>query len=168
MLSRARSQVDAAAWRAVGMLDRAQALAPQKSLSGSVSVTVPEQYRQEFHGFHYVVLDSHTYPEAAQHAREAIHGMSWQGEQVKGGTQPIELTIDRTGRKDRRRESMKQVPDTQPGVDRDEYPPALFAEGGAGASVKYIDASDNRRAGAAIREQTKNLANGEEVIVVVN
>ncbi|MFD4190742.1 putative T7SS-secreted protein [Amycolatopsis thermoflava] len=168
LLNRGRQGVDETAWRVVGILDRAQALAPQKSRSGPVSVTVPEQYRKESHGFNYVVLDSRTYPEAAQHAYEATHGMSWRGEQVKGGAQPVELTIDRPGRKDRRRESMKQVPDTQSGLDRDEYPPALFAEGGTGSSVKYIDASDNRRAGSAIREQTKNLANGEEVIVVVN
>ena len=34
--------------------------------------------------------------------------------------------------------------------DRDEWPMAMFKEGGEGASVRYIDPSDNRGAGSSI------------------
>ena len=44
---------------------------------------------------------------------------------------PTELTIDRQGATQRRRESMRGNP-RQPGLDRDEYPPAMFEEGGHG------------------------------------
>ncbi|GAA3791383.1 putative T7SS-secreted protein [Amycolatopsis tucumanensis] len=169
LLNRARQGVDETAWRVVGILDRAQALAPQKSPFGPMSVTVPEQYRTEFDGFNYVIIDSKRNPETAQHVYEATHGMSWRGDQVVGGDpQPVELTIDRPGADDRRAQSMKQVPETQQGLDRDEYPPAMFEEGGAGSSVKYLHNSDNRRAGRSVQQQTAGLADGEEVIMVVN
>ncbi|KAI1456342.1 nuclease [Annulohypoxylon moriforme] len=38
-------------------------------------------------------------------------------------------------------------------LDRDEYPPAIAAEGGAGAVVTYIEAGDNRRAGSLMGRQ---------------
>ncbi|MGC3932149.1 NucA/NucB deoxyribonuclease domain-containing protein [Pseudomonas atacamensis] len=34
--------------------------------------------------------------------------------------------------------------ETKPGLDRDEYPPAMFQEGGQEASVRHITAGDNR------------------------
>lgn len=37
--------------------------------------------------------------------------------------------------------------------DRDEYPPAASAEGGAGADVEYILSADNRSAGSRMRAQ---------------
>ena len=40
---------------------------------------------------------------------------------------------------------------TRPGMDRDEYPPAVSAEGGAGADVRLVRSSENRSAGAVIR-----------------
>lgn len=49
----------------------------------------------------------------------------------------------------------------------DEYPPALFEEGGGGASVKYIDPHDNRGWGAQTQIQTRGLDDGEVVTIVV-
>ncbi|MNV47811.1 putative deoxyribonuclease RhsC [compost metagenome] len=60
------------------------------------------------------------YPESAKHIKDA---------QAAG--HPFVLTIDREGAKDNRRESLKGI-DTVPGHDRDEYPPAMFTEGGGG------------------------------------
>ncbi|KAJ0114110.1 hypothetical protein J7T55_007944 [Diaporthe amygdali] len=41
-------------------------------------------------------------------------------------------------------------------LDRDEYPPAIAHEGGAGAVVTYIEAGDNRRAGSLMGQQFNN------------
>lgn len=112
-------------------------------------------------GPHYVIIDQGDYPEVADHAREAQMGTSWRGDESFPRTQPAEVTIDREGAEDRRTESMKQVPQTRPGYDRDEYPPAVFLEGGEGSSVKYIDPFDNRGAGSSVktRSATSTTAN---------
>ncbi|WP_423227658.1 NucA/NucB deoxyribonuclease domain-containing protein [Rodentibacter trehalosifermentans] len=51
--------------------------------------------------------------------------------------------------------------------DRDEYPPAMFREGGKGASVKHISPSDNRGAGRCIGNQCKNLSDGDKVKIII-
>lgn len=119
-------------------------------------------------GPQYVIVDQGDYPEAADHVREAQMGTSWRGDLPFVRTQPMEVTIDRDGAEARREESMKQVPQTRSGFDRDEYPPAMFSEGGEGSSVKYIDPFDNRGAGSSIRHQTASLANGEKVIILAD
>ncbi|WP_304512141.1 putative T7SS-secreted protein [Amycolatopsis sp. GM8] len=119
-------------------------------------------------GPQYVIVDQGDYPEAANHVREAQMGTSWRGDVPFPRTQPMEVTLDREGAEERRDESMKQVPQTKPGYDRDEYPPAMFAEGGEGSSVKYIDPFDNRGAGSSIRHQTAGLDNGEKVIILAD
>ncbi|MFJ9781052.1 putative T7SS-secreted protein [Amycolatopsis sp. NPDC101161] len=119
-------------------------------------------------GPHYVIIDQGDYPEAADHAREAQMGMSWRGDESFPRTQPSDVTIDREGAEDRRTESMKQVPQTRPGYDRDEYPPAVFLEGGEGSSVKYIDPFDNRGAGSSVKNQIRDLDNGERVTILVD
>jgi hypothetical protein len=80
--------------------------------------------------------------------------------------QPITLTIDRAGIAARRRQSLKGA-DKEPGQDRDEYPPAMFKEGGTGASVQSIDPKDNRGAGAIIGNQCRDLPDGAKVIIKV-
>jgi len=77
---------------------------------------------------------------------------------------PWILTIDRHGAKRRRTQSLRGMP-TKPGFDRDEYPPAVFAEGGKGASVRYIPANDNRSAGAQIGNQLKSRPDGCNVLL---
>lgn len=95
------------------------------------------------------------HPESAQHIEDA---------QAAG--QPDHLTIDRGGAKKRRAESMRGNP-VVAGKDRDEYPPAMFQEGGTGSSVRPIDPGDNRGAGSVIRHQCTGLPNGTVVHVVV-
>ena len=50
-----------------------------------------------------------------------------------------------------------------PGLDRDEYPPAMFAEGGKGASVRAIPPSDNRGSGAFIGHKLDGVPDGAKV-----
>ena len=102
-----------------------------------------------------VVVDSTKYPESARHIKEA---------QATG--HPKVMTINRAGANANRRESLKNVA-TEKGKDRDEYPPAMFEEGGYGASVKKIDSSDNRGAGSSIGQQCRGLACGTQVKIVV-
>ncbi|MEV6900367.1 NucA/NucB deoxyribonuclease domain-containing protein [Amycolatopsis sp. NPDC051372] len=63
---------------------------------------------------------------------------------------------------------MKQVPKTRSGYDRDEYPPAVFQEGGDGSSVKYIDPGHNRGAGRSIANQISGLDNGQRVTILAD
>jgi RHS repeat-associated protein len=95
------------------------------------------------------------FPESAKHIDEAI-----------SAGRPSTLTIDRAGAASRRQDAMKG---TQPssGKDRDEYPPAMFREGGAGASVRSISPSDNRGSGACIGAQCRGLADGTKVDIKV-
>ncbi|HKQ40119.1 MAG TPA: NucA/NucB deoxyribonuclease domain-containing protein [Verrucomicrobiae bacterium] len=102
-------------------------------------------------------VDAKTHPESAAHIQEA---------QAAG--QPSVLTVDRAAAAGRRKEALQGQPVVS-GKDRDEYPPAMFAEGGAGASVKPISRSDNRGAGASMGQQARGLADGEKAkIEVVN
>ena len=88
------------------------------------------------------------YPESAQHIEDAI-----------ANGQPEILTIDRAGATENRKESLNGVP-TVSGMDRDEYPPAMSREGGAGASVRCIPKPDNRGSGSSIGNQLRNYPDG--------
>lgn len=57
--------------------------------------------------------------------------------------------------------------ETKPGLDLDEYPPAMFQEGGQGASVRHINPSDNRGAGVCIGAQCGGLPSGAKVRIDV-
>lgn len=100
-----------------------------------------------------IIINKSKYPESAKHIEDA---------QAAG--QPAVLTIDRGGAAQRRRESLKDTPPVK-GMDRDEYPPAMFKEGGTGASVRPITSSDNRGAGACIGAQCRNLPDGTSVTI---
>lgn len=50
----------------------------------------------------------------------------------------------------------------------DEYPPAMFREGGAGSSVRPVSPADNMGAGASIGNQCRGLACGSQVRIVVD
>jgi len=52
-------------------------------------------------------------------------------------------------------------------LDRDEFPMAMFKEGGKGASVRYIDPSDNRGAGSSIAHALSGYDDGTRVKIVV-
>jgi filamentous hemagglutinin len=106
-----------------------------------------------------VVVHRSQYPQAAEHIEAA---------QRNG--QPTVLHIDRNGAAARRTESTGNVnrnPKPRPATDRDEYPPAFTREGGSGASVRFIDAHDNRGAGSNIRAQTGDLPDGAKIRVLV-
>jgi RHS repeat-associated protein len=100
-----------------------------------------------------VYIDPAKYPASAGHAADAI----------KAG-QPDVLTVNRPGADANRAAATAGHP-TQPTTDRDEYPPAVTAEGGAGASVKNIPSSDNRGAGGSLGQQIKDVPNGGQIKV---
>ncbi|WP_332847348.1 two-partner secretion domain-containing protein [Pseudomonas lactucae] len=102
-----------------------------------------------------VTVSKGRFPESAQHIEDAIDA-------GKPGT----LTIDRVNTASNRRDSLRGI-ETKPGLDRDEYPPAMFQEGGQGASVRHINPSDNRGAGACIGAQCRGLPNGTKVRIDV-
>ena len=106
-------------------------------------------------GIRTVIVDSARHPQAAEHIRIA---------QNRGQSDVV--TLDRSGAAGRRRESLAHKP-VRDHFDRDEYPCALFAEGGAGADVAYIDGSDNRGAGSSLQWQTRTLPDGTRVRVRV-
>jgi Deoxyribonuclease NucA/NucB len=89
--------------------------------------------------------------EAAQHARDAINA-----------GKPDVLTIDRAGA-DLNRAAATGAIDSVPGKHLDEYPPAMFNEGGAGASVRAIDPHDNMSLGAHIGNCCRGLPNGARI-----
>lgn len=95
------------------------------------------------------------HPEAASHI-----------ERAQAAGQPRQLTVDRAGSAARRREALRGTP-TRSGADRDEYPPAMFKEGGKGSSVEHINPSDNRGAGASISHQCRSVPNGGKVTMTV-
>lgn len=98
-----------------------------------------------------LVFPTDRYPETAEHIQEAI----------ANGESAI-CTIDREQAEDNRKESLKGVP-TKKGYDRDEWPMAMCAEGGAGADIEYITPSDNRGAGSWVGNQLEGFADGTRV-----
>lgn len=96
------------------------------------------------------------YPETGEHIREAIDG----GE-------PATCTIDRDGADENREASLEGIP-TRDGYDRDEWPMAMCAEGGEGASVAYIEPSDNRGAGSWVGNRLEEYPDGTKVLFIVD
>jgi hypothetical protein len=95
------------------------------------------------------------YPEGAKHVEDA---------QAAG--HPSRLTIDRAGTASNR-SAAQAGQERQPGMDLDEYPPAMFSEGGAGASVRPMTRAQNRGMGACIGNQCRGLPDGTQVDIVV-
>lgn len=86
---------------------------------------------------------------------------------IKNG-HPDTLTINRKGAKKNRKESLKGI-DKVSGKDLDEYPPAMFEEGGEGASVRPINSSDNRGAGSTIGHLLRGYPDGTKIrIKIIN
>jgi hypothetical protein len=88
-----------------------------------------------------VRISARRYPYTADHIVDAI-----------AAGEPRILHLDRAGADANREESLDGIP-TRDGYDRDEMPPAVSREGGAGADVRYVPSADNRGAGAAMGEQ---------------
>lgn len=102
-----------------------------------------------------ITLSKRIHGEAAQHAAEAIA----QGK-------PSILTINREGAAANRAQSIGNL-EKVPGKHLDEYPPAMFKEGGTGASVRAINPRDNMSAGACIGNACRNLPNGSKVRITI-
>lgn len=102
-----------------------------------------------------ITLSKSKYPETTKHIEEAI----------KTG-KPQVLTINRNMAKTNRKESLKHIKKVQ-GADLDEYPPAMFTEGGKGASVKAISPSDNRGAGSRIGNLLRKFPDGTKVRIKI-
>lgn len=98
-----------------------------------------------------VELSRSKYPESVEHIESAIK---------KGA--PSILTISRKSAKSNRKVSLKGLKKV-PGKDLDEYPPAMFKEGGFGADVKPITSSDNRGSGSTTGHRLKMYPDGTKI-----
>lgn len=103
---------------------------------------------------HKIYMDPKKYPESVKHIKEAI----------KAG-HPKVLTVARGMARANRKLSLKGIK-TKPGKDRDEYPFAMTKEGGKGAHIKLIGASDNRGSGSSMGSQTRGLKDGDRYMIV--
>ena len=106
-------------------------------------------------GYYVCVLDSSLYPATAEHIRVA-----------QNIGHPAKLIIDRSRASQRRIESLQSIP-ARSEFDRDEYPMAMFVQGGAGADVALLPGPDNRGAGAYISWQLRSIPDGAEVRIRV-
>lgn len=112
-------------------------------------ITQPDEYDYT------LIFPSDSYPETALHIYSAI----------ENGASDV-CTIDRNSADENRKQSLKGI-DTKEGYDRDEWPMAMCAEGGEGASVAYIDPSDNRGAGSWVGHQLSAYEDGERILFIV-
>lgn len=76
---------------------------------------------------------------------------------------PRVLHLDRRGADENREESLRGVA-TRPGFDRDEYPPAVAREGGAGADIGLVPSSENRSAGAVLGNRLRPFCDGQRFV----
>jgi RHS repeat-associated protein len=102
-----------------------------------------------------ITLSRSIHGEAAAHAADAI----------KAG-KPSVLTIDRGGAAANRQASTGAL-DKVTGKHLDEYPPAMFREGGAGASVRPISPRENMSSGACIGNACRGLPDGTRVQIKI-
>jgi hypothetical protein len=102
-----------------------------------------------------VKLSKSKYPQTAGHIEDA-----------QSAGKPSILTIDRPQAQQRRSESLSSALKVAQ-MDLDEYPPAMFREGGTGASVRAVDPRDNRGAGATIGNVLRKHPDGTRVKISV-
>lgn len=98
-----------------------------------------------------VTVSKSRYPESAKHIEDAI-----------ADGQPKVLTIDRKGASSRRYYALKGKSKVT-GCDLDEYPPAMFAEGGKNSDVRAIPSSDNRGSGSYIGNSLRGQPDGAKI-----
>jgi hypothetical protein len=102
-----------------------------------------------------VIISRTKYPDAAKHI-----------EQAQKAGRPSVLTVDRAGGAQRRREALRGIP-VKPRRDRDEYPGAMFKEGGAKASVEHTGIYDNRGSGRCMRAQCADVPDGSQIQITI-
>lgn len=100
-----------------------------------------------------IELPKSRYPHSYQHVVDS-----------QNSGRPALVQAQRSGTVQRRADALRNMP-TQPGMDRDEYPPAVTAQGGEGSSVRHIPPGDNRGSGAYIGNQLRDVKDGEWVII---
>lgn len=105
--------------------------------------------------YYVVIVDSRKYPQTAEHIRMA---------QTMGF--PEFVTLGRADAAERRKASLADVKASQI-YDRDEWPMAVFEEGGQGANIVYIEGRDNRGAGSSIGWQMRGFPDDSRVRVRV-
>lgn len=105
--------------------------------------------------YYVVIVDSRKYSQTAEHIRMA---------QTMGF--PEFVTLGRADAAERRKASLADVKASQI-YDRDEWPMAVFEEGGQGANIVYIEGRDNRGAGSSIGWQMRGFPDGSRVRVRV-
>ena len=105
--------------------------------------------------YYVVIVDSRKYPQTAEHIRIA---------QAMGF--PEFVTLGRTDAANRRKSSLSDVKASTI-YDRDEWPMAVFREGGHGSDVAYIEGRDNRGAGSSLGWQMRGFPDGSRVRVRV-
>ena len=105
--------------------------------------------------YYVVIVDSKKYPQTAEHIKKA---------QMMGF--PEFVTLGRADAAERRKASLVDVK-VSPIYDRDEWPMAVFKEGGQGANVAYIEGRDNRGAGSSVGWQMRGFPDGSRVRVRV-
>ena len=94
-----------------------------------------------------------------------LPGGQHRGLTASGGMAEI-LTIDREHAKENRRRALAGMKKSSE-YDLDEYPPAMFKEGGEGASVRQISPSDNRGAGSVIGHQLRGYPDGTKIKIKI-
>ncbi|CAM2882593.1 NucA/NucB deoxyribonuclease domain-containing protein [Paenibacillus taichungensis] len=125
-------------------------------VGGEWSLDIPSQFGGSKGSVdHTITFPAERYPETANHIKTAI----------KAGHSDV-CTIDRSGAEGNRDLSLKGVP-VKKGKDRDEWPMAMCAEGGAGADIQYISPKDNRGAGSWVGNQLSTYPDGTRVKFVV-
>lgn len=130
----------------------------QNASDQSIQAEVTDQHTQtEPDDYEYILIfPSNKYPETALHIKGAI----------EQGHSDV-CTINRNGADDNRKRSLAGI-DTMDGYDRDEWPMAMCEEGGKGASVAYIDPSDNRGAGSWVGHQLTAYEDGTKILFIVD
>jgi hypothetical protein len=118
------------------------------AVAGHDAIAVAASCQTQHNSVH-VQLSASRYPETTDHIADAI-----------AAGQPSLLHIARDEEEANREASLAPYP-PRTGFDRDEYPPAMSDEGGAGADVRYIDPSDNRGAGSTMGNQLEDWCNGQ-------
>ncbi|MFJ1796140.1 NucA/NucB deoxyribonuclease domain-containing protein [Kitasatospora griseola] len=114
-----------------------------------------------------MVIPRSKYPHSADHIEQAQRGEIWTGDQMRQGRpKPSIVTIDRPNADNNRSDSLRGIA-TRPPDDRDEYPPAMYKEGGRGASVKYIPTADNTGSGSSMGSAVRGLPEGSRVRIRV-
>lgn len=98
-----------------------------------------------------IKLSKHEWGQTAEH---------WEDAQKAG--KPRLLTVSRRAAQPRRIEALRGLT-KQPPMDLNEYPPAMFQEGGAGASVRAVDRESNRGLGGYLRNICRDLPEGAVV-----